>query len=74
MKECLEDGQYTLSLHDFAALSECKKIIEKISKLETETKAYYLQVQLIDFIPFYMSNEALLKMINTLGTVGAPRK
>ncbi len=63
-----------LTLNDFAALSQSKMVIEKMKKLETETVEYYQQAQLLDSIPFHISSQTLLEMINGLGTVGVPRE
>jgi hypothetical protein len=74
LNRCLEEGRYILTFDDFAALSQSKTIIEKMKKLETETAEYHQQAQLIDSIPFHISSQTLLEMINGLGTVGVPRE
>lgn len=74
LNQCLEEGQCVLTLNGFAALSQCNAIIEKMKKLEAENAEYHQQTQLIDSIPFYISDDTLLKMINALGIVGAPRE
>ncbi len=74
LNRCLEEGEDVLTLNDFAALSQCKTIIEKSEKLETENIEYHQQTQLIGSIPFNISSQTLLEVINDLGTVGAPRE
>jgi hypothetical protein len=74
LNKCLEEGHHVLTLDDFAALSQSNTIIEKIKKLETEINAYCNQTQLIDSVPFHISNQKLFEMINTSGTIEAPRE
>ena len=74
LSRCLDEGAHVLTLNDFAALSQCKTIIEKMEKLETENVEYHQQAQLFGSIPFNISSQKLLEMINDLGTVGVPRE
>ncbi len=74
LNRCFEEGHRVLTLDDFAALSQSNTIIEKIKKLKTENNEYHHQTQLIDSVPFRMFNKTLLEMINTSGTVEAPRE
>ncbi len=74
LNRCLEEGHHVLTLDDFAALSQSNTIVEKMKKLETENNEYHHQTQLIDSVPFRIFNQTLLEMINTSGTVGAPRE
>ncbi len=74
LNRCLDEGQHVLTLHDFAALSQSKTIIETMKKLETESVEYHQQAQLIDSIPFHISSQTLLDMISCSGTIGGPRE
>ncbi len=73
LNRCLEEGHHVLTLDDFAALSQSNTILEKMKKLKTENNEYRQQTKLIDSVPFHIFNQILLEIIDTLGTVGAPR-
>ncbi|CAF4243368.1 unnamed protein product [Rotaria sp. Silwood2] len=70
LNKCSEEGRHALSLDDFAALSQSKVIMDKMKKLETESVEYHSQVHLTDAIPFRISIQTLLKIIDTSGILG----
>ena len=70
----MEEGRHALTLNEFAALSQSKTIIEKITKLRNESIEYQYLVYLTNSIPFDISTQNLLETINTVGNVGEIRE
>lgn len=74
LNRCLDEGEHALTLNHFAALSQCKTIIEKMETLQRESADYHKQPKLLGSISFRVSSKKLLEIVAHLGTVDDPRE
>ena len=71
INRCLEEGQHLNALMN---VTQSIHLIDQMKRIEKENVEFCNQTQLGNSLAFHISNQAILKTIDTLGSIGSLRK